>query len=85
MTDSESEPTAARGQVTHAGYQLTIGDPIFLPSHSSDPFLHLLPSGVLIEHTGSLNNRIYQSLDRGRTWEGGHWGIGVSVCNRRDG
>lgn len=87
MSPSVNRPAVATGTVRLAGYELNIGAPEYLPSPSGgDPFLHILPNGELIAHSGALDaGGCYRSSDGGRTWGRGHWGLGVSIVNRRDG
>ena len=86
MSSTENKPTIATGKVSLAGYELNIGAPEYLPSpDNGDPFLHVLPDGVLVAHHGSLDVGSYNSTDGGRSWKRGHWGLGVSIVNRRDG
>lgn len=71
-----------------AGYKITVGAPLHLPtvsSHPADPFLHKLPNGVLMAHGYACDSWDYQSPDNGRTWGMVPWGMGCSMVNCRDG
>lgn len=80
--------TTAPYSLNVAGYTLTIGDRLHLPTigtHPADPYLHRLPNGVLIAHGEYCDTWSFQSADAGRSWNHVPWGLGCSVVNCRDG
>ena len=80
--------TPADRTTTAAGYTLTLGERLHLPtvgSFPADPFLHRLPNGRLMAHGYACDIWGFQSADQGRTWYVVPWGMGCSMLNCRDG
>lgn len=76
------------GPLTVADYTVTVGERMHLPTvgnSPANPYLHLLPNGVLFTHSYACDFGGFQSTDRGQTWSTVSWGLGGSVVNCRDG
>jgi len=78
----------AHNSVTVAGYTLTVGERMHLPTLTgppANPYLHRLPNGVLVTHSHACDFESFQSTTGGQTWANLPWGIGCSVVNCCDG